>query len=111
MRRRTSSLTHSMLGVVCNGHWPATPSAGVVINDGQPQPEEESVLRNSSAARGVSDRSSDDEDVTMIDWCDVAELVLFALTARFLGSQLNTFQAEKLHVELFKQRRSWWSKL
>ncbi len=71
------------------------PDRGVVLNRGDLQPEEETVLGKSSS----------------IDWHEVADPLLFAMTGRFLGSPLNKFAAENLPAELFKQRRSWWSKI
>jgi uncharacterized protein DUF6928 len=71
------------------------PDEGVVINEGDLQPEEKTVLGNSPAEQ-ISE--------------EVAEPLLFALTARFLGSPFNKYQAEKLPTELFKQKRSWWKR-
>ena len=71
------------------------PDRGVIVNQGDLQPEEETVIGKT----------------TPIDWDEVAEPLLFAMTGKFLGSPLNNFAAEKLPAELFKQRRSWWSKI
>ena len=71
------------------------PDRGDIVNQGDLQPEEKAVLGDTSPA----------------DWDEVAEPLLFAMTARFLGSPLNKFPAEKLPTELFKQRRSLWSKI
>ena len=62
------------------------PDEGVVVNEGDLQPEEQTVQ--------ISE--------------ETAEPLLFAMTARFLGSPFNKFQAEKLPTELFKQKKSWW---
>src|SRR5215207_8109097 len=77
------------------------PRRGVVLNAGELQPEEEKLLR---AASGTA--APEGGDLT-----DMAESLLFALTGRFLGSPLNTFQAERLRVELFRARRSWRERL
>ena len=82
------------------------PDEGAIVNDGNLQPEEEQLLHNTSTpfeGSRVKEMS--------IDWCEVADSLLLAMTAKFLGSPLNKFQAEKLPTELFKQRRSWWSKV
>ena len=71
------------------------PDEGIVVNEGDLQPEEKTVLGNSSAEQ-ISE--------------EAAEPLLFALTSRFLGSPFNKFQAEKLPTELFKQKKSWWKR-
>ena len=71
------------------------PDHSVLIESGDLQPEEQTVLGTTSP----------------VDWDEAAEPLLFAMTAKFLGSPLNKFAAERLPVGLFKQRRSWWSKI
>ncbi len=71
------------------------PDEGIVVDEGDLQPEEKTVLGNSPADSIVG---------------AAAEPLLFALTERFLGSPFNKFEAEKLSTELFKQKRSWWKR-
>lgn len=71
------------------------PDHSLMIEHGELQPEEQAVIGTSSP----------------VDWDELAEPLLFAMTAKFLGSPLNEFAADRLPAELFKQRRSWWSKI